>query len=266
MNAGSMQSNAARSETVESTKRSKTMMTKEHTNTYRTTARVVGVVYLAGFVVGMVGMGLFQSILGAPNYLSPVSANSMTIAIGAILWLMAVVGDAAHGVLMFPILKQHNERIAIGYLAARIVDAIFIAIMVLFILLQIPLGSEYLKAAAADASFLQALGTLFTQAQLYAYEIGMITLGISGLLLCSTLYKAKLVPRWLAIWGLLGYATILVGMVSAVMGSGLGDLFSLPGGLWEVFMGGWLIVKGFNASAFVPQAPRTSAPAEPRVA
>jgi hypothetical protein len=266
MNAGSMQSNAARSETVESTKRSKTMMTKEHTNTYRTTARVVGVVYLAGFVVGIVGMGLFQSILGAPDYLSTVSANSMTIVIGAILWLMAVVGDAAHGVLMFPILKPHNERIAVGYLAFRIMDAVFIAIMVLFILMQIPLGSAYVQAAAPEASYLQALGTLFTQAQLYAYEIAMSTLGISGLLLCSTLYKANLVPRWLAIWGLLGYATILVGMASAVMGSGLGDLFSLPGGLWEVFMGVWLIVKGFNASAFVPQAPRTSILTEPRVA
>jgi hypothetical protein len=55
-------------------------------------------------------------------------------------------------------------------------------------------------------------------------------------------------------------------MVSAVMGSGLGDLFSLPGGLWEVFMGVWLITKGFNASAFVPQATRTSTLAEPRVA
>ena len=210
-------------------------------------------------------MGLYQSILGAPNHLSTLSANSMLLAFAAILWLMAVVGDAAHGVLMFPILKQHNERIAVGYLAARIVDAVFIAIMVLFILIQIPLGGEYIKAAAADASALQALGTLFTQAQLYAYEIGMSMLGISSLLLCSTLYKANLVPRWLAIWGLLGYATILVGMVSAVMGSGLGDLFSLPGGLWEVFMGVWLITKGFNASAFDPRAPRTSTLAEPLV-
>ena len=242
------------------------MTTGGNMNTYRTTAIIVGVVYLAGFVVGIGGEGLFQSILGAPNYLSTVSANSVTVAIGAILWLMAVIGDAAHGVLMFPILKQHSERIAVGYLAARIVDAIFIAIMVLFILIQIPLGSEYVKAAAPDTFYLQALGTLLTQAKLYAYQIGMSTLGISGLLLCSTLYKANLVPRWLAVWGLLGYAIILCGMVSAVMGSGLGDLSSLPGGLWEVFMGVWLVVKGFNASAFVPQAARTSTLAEPLVA
>src|SRR5438552_2756885 len=149
------------------------MSTKETMNTYRTTARVVGVVYVAGFVVGIGGEALFQSILGAPNYLSTVSAHSMTVAIGAILWLLAVIGDAAHGVLMFPILKQHNERIAVGYLAARIMDAVFNAIMVLFILMQIPLGSAYMQAAAADASALQVLGTLFTQAQLYAYEIGM---------------------------------------------------------------------------------------------
>src|SRR5207249_1737693 len=148
--------------------------------------------------------GLIQSILGAPNHLSTVSANSMTVAIGAILWLMAVVGDAAHGVLMFPILKQHNERIAVGYLAARIVDAIFIAVMVLFLLLQIPLGSEYLKAAAPDTFYLQALSTVFAQASQYAYQIGMSTLGLAGLMLCYTLYKAKLVPRPLAVWGLVG--------------------------------------------------------------
>jgi hypothetical protein len=107
---------------------------------------------------------------------------------------------------------------------------------------------------------------VFAQAQLYAYEIGMITVGISGLMLCFTLYRAQLVPRWLAVWGLLGYAIILCGMVSAVLGSGLGDLSSIAGGLWEVFIGVWLIVKGFNAPASVPQATRTSTLAEPRVA
>ena len=242
------------------------MMTKAAARPYRTTARVVGVIYLMGFVVGIGGTMLIQSVLGAPDHLATVSANSMTLAFAAILWLLPAVGDAAHGILMFPILKPHSERIAIGYLAFRIMDAVFVAILVLFVLLQIPLGSEYLKAGASDTSYLQALSTVFAQAQLYAYELGMITLGISGLLLCSTLYKANLVPRWLAIWGLLGYAIILCGMVSAVMGSGLGDLSSYAGGLWEVVVGVWLIVKGFNASAFVPQATRTSTLAEPLVA
>ena len=206
-------------------------------------------VYLAGFVVGIVGNGLIQSILGAPNHLSMVSANSMTLTIGAILWLMAVAGDAAHGVLMFPVLKQHSERMAFGYLAARIVDAVFIAVMVLFILLQIPLGSEYLKAAASEAFYLQTLSTVSVQASQYAYQIGMSALGLAGLILCYTLYRAKLVPRFAAVWGLIGYAIIFCGMVSEVMGSGLGLVSSIPGGLWEVFIGVWLIVKGFNSSA-----------------
>ncbi len=241
------------------------MTTKTTMNPYRTTARIVGVIYLAGFVVGIGGMGLYQSILGAPNHLSTLSANSMLLAFAAILWLMAAVGDAAHGVLMFPVLKPHNERIAVGYLAFRIMDAVFVAILVLFVLLQIPLGSEYLKAGASDTSYLQALSTVFAQAQLYAYELGMIALGLSGLMLCSTLYRARLVPRWLAVWGLVGYAIILCGMLSAVMGSGLGDLSSYAGGLWEVFMGVWLIVKGFNASAVISQTPRTSTLAAPLV-
>ena len=129
-----------------------TKHTKENINKYRTTATVVGVTYLLGFVVGIGGDVLIQTVLGVPNHLATVSANSMTVIIGALLWLMAVVGDAAHGVLMFPVLKPHGERIAVGYLAARIMDALFIAIMVLFVLIQIPLGGEYLKAAAADAA------------------------------------------------------------------------------------------------------------------
>ncbi|MCX6050317.1 MAG: DUF4386 domain-containing protein [Chloroflexi bacterium] len=233
------------------------MITTKEMKPYRTTATVVGVVYIAGFVVGIGGMMLIQSVLGAPNHLATLSTNSLTLAIGAVLWLLAAAGDAAHGVLMFPVLKPHRERMAVGYLAARIMDAVFITIMVLFILLQIPLGSEYLKAVAPNAAYLQALSTLLTQGQLYAYSIAMCTLGVSGLMLCTTLYKANLVPRWLAVWGLVGYATILGGMVSAIMGSGLGDLLSYPGGLWEVFIGVWLIVKGFNSPAIAVESAKT---------
>lgn len=228
---------------------------------YRTTARVVGVLFLAGMVVGIGGNGLIQSIVGAPDHLATVSANSRLLAIGAMLMLLAAVWDAAHGILMFPVLKRHGERIAFGYLAARIVDAIFIAVMVLFILIQIPLGSEYLQAAAPDAFYLQAISNVSVQASQYAYEIGMSTLGVAGLLLCSTLYRAKLVPQLLAVWGFVGYAIIFCGMVSEVMGSGLGLVSSIPGGLWELFIGVWLIVKGFSAAPAPSE--RTTSPATP---
>ena len=62
------------------------------------------------------------------------AANSMLLAVGVVLWLVTVVGDAAHGVLMYPVLKRHSERAAVGYLAARIMDATFIAVMALMIL------------------------------------------------------------------------------------------------------------------------------------
>jgi Domain of unknown function (DUF4386) len=219
---------------------------------YRTTVRVVGAVYLGGFVVGIAGNILIQSVLGAPQPLAIVAEKSTLLAIGALLWLMAVAGDAAHGVLMFQMLKKyHSERIAFGYLAARIVDAIFIAVWVLFTLIQVPLGSEYVKAAASDALSLNTLSTVAVQASQYAYDIGMIALGLAGLMLCYTLYRAKLVPRILALWGLIGYAIIFCGMASEVMGSGLGLASSLPGGLWEVFIGAWLIIRGFNSPTIV---------------
>ncbi|HZB95874.1 MAG TPA: DUF4386 family protein, partial [Herpetosiphonaceae bacterium] len=127
---------------------------------YRKTAITIGVIYLAGMVVGIGGNVLIQSILGASNPLAGVCANSMLVAIGALLWLIAVAGDAAHGILMFPVLKRFSERIAFGYFGARIIDAIFVGIMALLILLQIPLANEYLKGGASEA--LPALSAVFT--------------------------------------------------------------------------------------------------------
>ena len=225
----------------------------EGTNTYRTTARIVGAMYLAGFAVGFTGIVLIGSILSGPDHLATLPASSMLLAIAAVLWLMAAAWDAAHGVLMFPILKQHSERIAVGYLGFRIMDGLIIAIMVLFVLIQIPIGSEYVNAGASDTSSLQALSTVFMQAQLDAYNIAMITLGISGLILCYSFYKTKLVPRFLAVWGLVGYAVILGGSVVEVFGFNLLTIHAIPGGLWEMFIGVWLIVKGFNPSAFVSE-------------
>ena len=225
---------------------------------FRTTARIVGVLYLAGMVVGIGGNVLIQSILGGPDHLSTIAANSMLLTLGVVLWLSTVAGDVAHGVLMFPVLKPHSERGAVGYLATRIIDATFIAVMALLILIQIPVGIEYLNAGSSDTSYLQALSAVLTASNLYAYEFAMITVGVAGLILCSMFYRTQLVPRFLALWGLIGYAILLLGSVLQVLGFNLNSLQAIPGGLWELFIGVWLIAKGFSTSSQLPSEPTIS--------
>lgn len=214
--------------------------------TYRTTAGVVGALYILGFVVGIAG-----SALSAPGQLDEVSAKSMLIAIGALLWVLAAVGDAVHGVMLFPILKQNNERVALGYFGARSIEAAIVIVSALFILLQIPLGNEFLKAGASDIPYLQSLSALFTQSQAYAYQIGMVALGLAGLILCYGLDRAKLIPAFFVLWGYIGYLSFLGGSILEILGFNLQLLHTLPGGLWEMAIGGWLIARGFNASAFM---------------
>ena len=238
-----------------------TVQDRRGAGAFRTTASVVGVIYLAGMVVGVVGNLLIQSILAAPDQLATFGASTMLVAIGALLWLMAVAGDAAHGILIFPVLRRHSERIAFGYFGTRIMDAVFVAVMALLILVQIPLGREYLSAGASDTSSLQALSAVFTQAQLYAYHFGMLTVGLAGLMLCSLFYRAQLVPRPLAIWGLVGYAIILCGSVLEVLGFNLRVIHTIPGGLWELFIGVWLIAKGFSSSPVLTE--RSTSPTTP---
>ena len=234
-----------------------TMPNRSDRTYYRTTARIVGVLYLAGMVVGIGGNIFIQSILTTPDGLASIAASSMLLAFGAVCWLATAAGDAAHGILMFPVLKRHSERSAVGYLTARIIDATFIAVMALLILIQIPLAAAYLNAGIADTFSLHALSTVFDQANLYAYDFAMITVGVAGLILCTAFYRTGLIPRPLAVWGLVGYLVILTGSVLQVLGFDLHSIHAIPGGLWEGFIGVWLIVKGFSTPT-VPLHPTSS--------
>lgn len=241
------------------TRPSGTMQTQERNNpgSYRTTARVVGVLYLAGMVLGIGGNVLIQSILTAPDPLRAIASSSMLLAVGAVCWLFTVAGDAAHGVLMYPVLKRHSEVSAVGYLAARIVDAMLIAVMTLLIVIQIPVGVEFLRAGASDTSYLQALSAVLTHANLYAYDFAMTAVGVAGLILCFVFLRTGLLLRPLAVWGLAGYAIILAGSVLQILGFQLNSIQAIPGGLWEGFIGVWLIVKGFSTPANSPRPPTT---------
>ena len=212
----------------------------------RTAERAVGAGFLLVFLLYAGGGVMVDSGAGNPAVLSEVGDHDTLIASGALLMLANSVVVAAIGVLLFPVLRRRCELSAVGYLVARSAEAVMLAVGTVFLLLLIPLGQE-LAASGGQGSDLPALARVAQQANSSSFQAGMIALSIGGLVLCRVLLRAGLVPRPLALLGLLGYAALLAGSALEVLGYGVGTALSVPGGLFELALGVLLISRGFTA-------------------
>jgi len=226
-------------------------------NTSRKTALIVGVLFLTAMVASLLGGGLVESILSAPDYLMAVSENETQVIIGVLLELINGIAVLGIGVLMFPILKKHNEALALGYLGFRIIESVFCSVIVISPLSLITLSQEYSKAGASDASYFQTVGTLSIAER--ASVVGLLIpvfFSLGALLFYYLLYQSKLLPRFISVWGLIGVALILaLNLLSTLgleVGISIGLILALPIILNEIFLGIWLIVKGFSPSAMAP--------------
>ncbi|MFD1147156.1 DUF4386 domain-containing protein [Saccharothrix hoggarensis] len=205
----------------------------------RATGRVIGTLFLAAFVVYIAGNALVGAEPGA-DVLPDVAAHPTRVAAGALLMLVNSVVVAAIGVLAVPVLGPHDRLAAHAYLVGRAVEATVLAVGVVFLLLLVPL-------ARADVD--SPWGAVLVRGNHYAYQIAMMSLGVVGVLFCRVLLRARLVPRFLAVWGLAGYAVFLAGAVLEVLGHGVGVALSVPGGLFEVALGVLLVARGFPERA-----------------
>jgi hypothetical protein len=204
-------------------------------------SRLIGALFLAGFLFYGVGFTLVTSVVGKPGFLPSVAAHRTTLVLGAFLMLLNMPVDIAKGVLFFPILDRHGRRTALAYLAMISAEAVMLAIGVLFLLMVIPLHDRGLDPA---------FGSLAVDANSVAYEIGEFLLGFVGVLLCAGLLRSGLIPRYLAWWGAAGYAILASGNIAELFGLHVGTALSIPGGLFEVALGVWLIIKGFRPAAY----------------
>lgn len=203
----------------------------------------------------------WSGIDGFRHYLTSVSENETQVIIAVLLELIncaAVVGIA---VMLFPILKEYREALALGYVGFRVVEAVVLAVGVLSPLVLVTLSHEYVAAGASDASSFQTWGTLAMEAR--AQLAGLLTplfFALGAVLLYSYVYQSKLVPRFISVWGLIAVALVLVWNLLETFGISVpaGMAFGPPIILNEVFLGIWLIVRGFNATAIAPQSAKGS--------
>ena len=233
------------------------MTTKEKMNSNRKTAIIVGVLFLTAMVTYLLGASLLESILNAPDYLITVSANETQVIIGVLLELINVVAIVGIAVMMFPIFKKYDEALALGYVAFRIIESVAIIASDISPLSLLTLSQEYGKAGAPDVSYFQTLGTLFMSAR--AHWTGLmlgIFFSLGALLFYYLLYQSKLVPRFISVWGLIAVVLVLAMNLLETFGISIsaGIIFGLPIILNEIFLGIWLIVKGFNSSAIASES------------
>jgi hypothetical protein len=221
-------------------------------NTHRKTAIIVGVLFIIATVAGILSLSA-EAIIDAPDYLINVSANGNQIIIGALLILIMGVAIAPIPVMLFPILKKHNEALALGYVVFRLLEVVTDFVVMLSWLLLLTLSQEYVKAVAPDVSYFQTFGTLLLATGNWNSVIMTIVFSLSVLILNYILYKSKLIPRWLSGWGLIGGTLFLASGFLPLFGHGARSmiyiLLNVPGGVYEMVFAVWLIAKGFNSSA-----------------
>ncbi len=215
-----------------------------------TYSRLIGALFLSAFLFYGGGSALVTSVLGAPDFLSTISAHQTTLAIGVFLMLLNSVAVVSLGVLFFPIIESHGKRTALAYLAARIVEAVMLAIGALSVLMIGPLGQRVVDAGEASVAWANVVGSLAIQTNTMSYQIAEMSLGLGSLFLCSLLFRTRLIPRFLAVGGFIGYAIFMAVTIAEIFGIHIGLVLSVPGIFFEVGLPIWLFIKGFHAEAY----------------
>ena len=215
----------------------------------RRTAIVVGVLFIVATAASIIGSVVLGSALDGDDYLTNLSGGQIIPA--AVLFLIAATSAFGTAVLLFPILRRHAEGLAAGYVGLRTFENILYAAGVVGLLMMLSV-SESDAASAAASTDLRLMGSALLGLHSWAVTLGtLIFAGLGGLTLNSVLYRSRLVPRWLSIWGLIGAAGIVVyGLLGIFgVGTGLGSpymLLAMPIAVQEMVFAGYLIARGLR--------------------
>jgi hypothetical protein len=222
-------------------------------NPHRKTAIVVGVLYIAATVAGILSV-VFGPNLGASDYLTKLSANEAQGIVGGLFEFAMAVLIAGIAIWLYPVLRKHSEALALGYVVARTIEVVIFTVAVINLFTLVTLSREFVVAGSPDASYFQTLGTLLLAVREWGGGVcSTIVFSLSALMLNYVLFRSKLVPRWVSGWGLIGAALYLSSGFLPLFGYGsrstIFTLLNVPLGLQEMVLAVWLIVKGFDSTA-----------------
>jgi len=218
----------------------------------RTTATTIaGSLYLLGFVAGILSIAY---AIDDPNYLIQASKSVNATLVAAFFHLLMAPIYLGIAISLYPDLKQYNQGLAFGFAAFRIIASVLLFIGAIITLLLLILSQEFVSAGSPAISHYQTIGVILQSGRDITNHVATIlAVNFGGLLLYTLVLRAKLIPRWLSVWGLIG--TILTIIASYLVMFQLLEIITptyiimnSPMALQEIVLGLWLVIKGFNTS------------------
>jgi Domain of unknown function (DUF4386) len=229
-----------------------TALTERHTDSTRKLSLLAGVLFVITFLTSIAAVLLYDPVLNDPGYIVSGGADTRVL-LGAFLEVLLIVANIGTALALFPILKRQNEGLALGYVTARIVECTFIAVGLLSVLAIVTLRQD---PTGADGGSLLAIGQSLVAIHDWTFLLGPgFVVGIgNGLMLGYLMYRSGLVPRRMAMFGLVAGPLVCASGIAVMFGafeagSGWQFLATVPEIVWEASLGIYLIARGFKASS-----------------
>lgn len=218
----------------------------------RKTAALVGALFLYATGAFIVANALTTGVLSRPDFLTGAAADTTALGTGALL-LSGQFGVVGIAVLLFPLLKRHGESLALAHVGFRVAELAASLFYLAVPLLVIQLGAG-LRDGTVDASASTGLGALLQAQHGAATLMIYLVTTAAGMCMAVLLYRSRLIPRWIATLGVIGYPVLLAGCALDLFGlvdvtQGVGLVALVPGGVFELILPVWLIARGFTFPA-----------------
>jgi hypothetical protein len=227
-------------------------------NANRKTAIIVGALFFISYFGVFAGYAFLGPVLEAPDYLEKFHPNKIQVMTGVLLELVNGVAVLGIAVLLYPFLKHYGEGIALGYVGLRLLECAMQVAMDISPLSLLSLSRDFIQSGGSNASFFQLLGASYLADRAAASVMLLVFFSSGALLFYYLLYKSKLVPRFIPVWGVIALVLVVAMNILETEGN-IGMIFALPIMGNEIFLALWLIVKGFDPSV-VDSKPAFSPP------
>jgi Domain of unknown function (DUF4386) len=219
------------------------------------TARIAGAFFVATFVTSIPAALLYEPVLSDPAFVLG-DGSDLRIRFGALLEVLLLIANIGTAVTLFPVLKRHNEAASLGYVATRVVESTVIAVGLACLLAVLTLRADA-GAAGNEAALVEVGGSLVAIHGATTLLGPAFCAGFgNGILLGYLLYRSGLVPRRLAVFGMVAGSLAFASATTVLLGlsersSGIGLVAYLPEIAWEALLGVWLLTKGLRRPASV---------------